>query len=111
MLLHQQLKQRRKALGLQQSDLLLRIGMNQQQYQRIEADGNPRLETLALIAQGLEAEVVLVPKARLDEVLALLAQTPGTEARDNYAVAEPTPSSPPAVDVDPWAGMFDHADR
>lgn len=111
MLLHQQLKLRRKTLGLQQSDMLLRIGMNQQQYQRIEADGNPRLETLALIAQGLEAELVLVPKARLDEVLALLAQAPDTKAQSNYAVAESPPSSPPAVDVDPWAGMFDHPGR
>ena len=59
--LQAQIKQRRLALGLQQTDMKLRIGMNQQQYQRIEAGGNPRLETLELIAEGLEADILLIP--------------------------------------------------
>ena len=52
-----QIKARRLQLGLQQKDMKLRIGMNQQQYQRIEAGGNPRLETLELVAKGLESEL------------------------------------------------------
>ncbi len=105
MLLHQQLKQRRKLLGLQQADMLLRIGMNQQQYQRIEAEGNPRLETLGLIAQGLEAELVLVPLTRLAEVLALLAQPPADSLTTHAVMETPAPATVP-VDVDPWAAVF-----
>lgn len=67
-----QIKARRLQLGLQQKDMKLRIGMNQQQYQRIEAGGNPRLETLELVAEGLEAELVLIPKDKLLAVKALL---------------------------------------
>ncbi len=104
MLLHDQLKQRRKALGLQQSDMQLRIGMNQQQYQRIEANGNPRLDSLALIAQGLDAELVLIPRQQLEQVLALL-ESPGPAA----ASAPQVPT--PAADMDPWAGILGFAAR
>jgi DNA-binding Xre family transcriptional regulator len=45
-----QIKSRRKALGLKQSDLILRVGMSRQQFQRLKAQGNPRLNTLELIA-------------------------------------------------------------
>ncbi|MEJ2622869.1 MAG: helix-turn-helix transcriptional regulator [Candidatus Thiodiazotropha sp.] len=69
-----QIKARRLQLGLQQKDMKLRIGMNQQQYQRIEAGGNPRLETLELVAEGLEAELVLVPKDKLQAVKTLLRE-------------------------------------
>ncbi len=102
--LHDQLKQRRKALGLQQSDMQLRIGMNQQQYQRIEANGNPRLESLALIAQGLEAELMLIPQAKLEQVLAVLG---GGELAASQAPATP----PPPTDLDPWAGILGSAGR
>ncbi|MEI7949695.1 MAG: helix-turn-helix transcriptional regulator [Gammaproteobacteria bacterium] len=102
--LHDQLKQRRKALGLQQSDMQLRIGMNQQQYQRIEANGNPRLESLALIAQGLEAELMLIPHAKLEQVLAVLG--------DGELAASQTPATPPPpTDHDPWAGILGSAGR
>ncbi|MCU7926128.1 MAG: helix-turn-helix domain-containing protein [Candidatus Thiodiazotropha sp. (ex Dulcina madagascariensis)] len=60
----------------------LRIGMNQQQYQRIEAGGNPRLETLELIAEGLEAELVLVPKDKVRAVKALLSEVGSDAVRD-----------------------------
>ena len=84
-----QIKHRRLQLGLQQKDMKLRIGMNQQQYQRIEAGGNPRLETLELVAEGLEAELVLVPKDKLLAVKALLRDgnsesgTTGDESHEN----------------------------
>lgn len=67
-----QIKARRLQLGLQQKDMKLRIGMNQQQYQRIESGGNPRLSTLELVAEGLDAELLLVPKNRIRAVKALL---------------------------------------
>lgn len=69
-----QIKQRRLALGLKQNDMLLRVGVSRQQYQRLESKGNPRLDTLELIAQGLNSELVLVPKEKLAAVMALLEQ-------------------------------------
>ncbi len=99
MTLYEQLKQRRKALGLQQATLQLRIGMNQQQYQRVEAGGNPRLDTLTLIARGLDAELVLVPQEKLAAVQAVLA---GEGAAQTVAV----PANPSLATDDPWAGLL-----
>jgi transcriptional regulator with XRE-family HTH domain len=49
-----------------------RIGMGQQQYQRIEAGGNANLDTLKLIADGLNAELMLIPRQQVQAVLDLL---------------------------------------
>ena len=68
-----QLKRRRKALGLKQHDMMLRVGMSRQQYQQLESRGNPRLDTLELIAKGLNSELMLIPQEKLDAVQALLA--------------------------------------
>ncbi len=43
------------------------------QYHRIENKGNPRLDTLELIAQGLNTELMLVPKEHVEAVKKLLA--------------------------------------
>ena len=67
-----QMKVRRKQLGLQQKDMKLRVGMEQQQYSRIEAGGNANLKNLELIAEGLDAELILVPKEILLQVRGLL---------------------------------------
>ena len=67
-----QIKKRRLAFGLKQKDMLLRIGISRQQYQHLESKGNPRLETLELIAQGLNAKLMLIPKEKFLEVSALL---------------------------------------
>jgi len=69
-----QIKKRRKALGLRQADMNIKIGMNRQQYQRIESRGNPRLETLELIAAGLNCELILVPCDRVFDVKAALGE-------------------------------------
>ncbi|WP_114413781.1 helix-turn-helix domain-containing protein [Marinomonas foliarum] len=68
----QQIKRRRLALKLKQNDMLMRIGISRQQYQRLEAKGNPRLDTLELIAKGLNSDVMLIPKEKLNAVLAVL---------------------------------------
>ena len=71
-LLLEQLKKRRLALGLKQKDMMLRIGVSRQQYQHIESKGNPRLNTLELIAKGLKSELMLIPTekmARIKEIL------------------------------------------
>ncbi len=46
-----QLKKRRLKLGLKQNDMMLRVGISRQQYQHLESKGNPRLDTLELIAK------------------------------------------------------------
>src|SRR5690606_42071246 len=66
-LLHQ-IKNRRTTLGLKQNDMMLRIGVSRQQYQRLESKGNPRLDTLELIAKGLNSELLLIPKEKLSKV-------------------------------------------
>ena len=71
--IHEQLKARRKALGLKQEDMELRVGMSRQQYQYLESKGNPRLNTLELVAKGLKMEVMLVPREKLRDVEDFLA--------------------------------------
>lgn len=99
----EQIKQRRSALGLTQADMLLRAGMSRQQYQRLEARGNPRLDTLELIAQGLGSELLLIPREKLAAVRAML------EAQSVPGAAIPaTPDwqANPLAD-DPWQGLLD----
>ena len=72
-LLLEQIKNRRIALALKQHDMMLRIGISRQQYQRLESKGNPRLDTLELIAKGLKSELLLIPQEKLNAVLAVLA--------------------------------------
>ncbi|MCU7800251.1 MAG: helix-turn-helix domain-containing protein [gamma proteobacterium symbiont of Lucinoma myriamae] len=67
-----QLKERRLALGMKQKDMLLRVGILRQQYQRLESKGNPRLDTLELIAKGLKSELMLIPHEKLGAVKAIL---------------------------------------
>ncbi len=67
-----QLKKRRLELGLKQNDMMLRIGISRQQYQRLESKGNPRLDTLELVAKGLKCELVLIPQEKLMAVKAAL---------------------------------------
>jgi transcriptional regulator with XRE-family HTH domain len=73
-LIHDQLRARRKALGLQQSDMPLRAGIARQQYHRLENGGNPSLKTLELAAAGLDMVLMLIPRERLREVRAMLAR-------------------------------------
>lgn len=69
----EQIRARRLQLGFRQSDMQTRIGVSRQQYQRIEAKGNPRLDTLELITKGLNAELMLIPNEKLTAVQAVLA--------------------------------------
>ena len=48
------------------------VGMSRQQYQRLERQGNPRLDTLELIALGLNSELMLIPNDKKDAVLRIL---------------------------------------
>ncbi|GAA3973795.1 helix-turn-helix transcriptional regulator [Allohahella marinimesophila] len=92
------IKRRREALGLRQADMYLRVGISRQQYQRLESQGNPRLDTLELIAKGLNSSVLLIPDEHLDAVRAVLEK----RARETSQVAEATPS----LADDPWQGLL-----
>lgn len=95
----QQIKNRRLALSLKQSDMLLRAGISRQQYQHIESKGNPRLETLELVASGLNSEVMLIPNEKLEAVRAILNGTgyEYTEKNDEHN----------SVGDDPWQGLLE----
>lgn len=98
----QQLKKRRIALGLKQHDMMLRIGMSRQQYQRLESGGNPRLETLELIAQGLNSEIMLIPREKIQAVKAILA---GSNL--SSAVGEDEKNREYSLADDPWKGLLE----
>jgi transcriptional regulator with XRE-family HTH domain len=94
-----QIKSRRLALKLKQSDMLLRAGLSRQQYQQIESKGNPRLNTLELVADGLDSELVLIPKEKLKTVRAIL---------DDTAYKPPTMDTEnDAIEDDPWKGLLE----
>lgn len=73
----EQIRARRLALGLQIQEMPLRAGLTRQQYGKIESGGNPRLNTLDQIAEGLDAVMLLVPKEKLQAVQDALADDPG----------------------------------
>ncbi len=98
----EQIKNRRIALALKQHDMMLRVGMSRQQYQRLESKGNPRLETLELVAKGLKSELLLVPQEKLEEVLAVLAD----KATDTMEPNQPTKEKRPSITDDPWQGLL-----
>ena len=89
----QQIKKRRLMLGFKQHDMMMRIGVSRQQYQRLEAKGNPQLSTLELIAEGLNSELMLIPKEKARAVIAVLE---GAQERKNLS-------------DDPWQGILDDA--
>ncbi|WP_204352998.1 helix-turn-helix domain-containing protein [Salinicola peritrichatus] len=94
MSLLEQIKRRRLFLDLTQQDMQARIGMTRQQYQRLERGGNPRLETLTLVAEGLNAELMLIPREKRLAVQRLLEG--GTDE-----------AGTPSADENPWHGLLD----
>jgi len=93
-----QIKARRIVLSLKQHDMLMRVGISRQQYQRLESKGNPRLDTLELIAIGLKSNLLLIPKDKLSAVLAVLADDRAAPADSSQAAKEEHESH----NDDPW---------
>lgn len=100
----EQLKKRRLALDLKQKDMMLRIGVSRQQYQHLESKGNPRLNTLELIAKGLKSELMLIPIEKVNLVKELL---------ENDTLSSPTlknqsskQSEERPLSNDPWETML-----
>jgi len=97
-----QLKNRRVQLGLKQHDMMLRVGISRQQYQRLESKGNPRLDTLELIAKGLNSGILLIPQEKLQAVKAILE---GETVDIPPAKASSTDEKKRLSD-DPWKNML-----
>jgi len=100
----EQLKKRRKELGLLQKDMLLRVGMTRQQYNQLEKKGNPRLDTLTLLAKGLDMELLLIPKEMLGTVQGILGGRikiidVGEDSHDETALSD-----------DPWQNILEDED-
>lgn len=98
----EQIKTRRIAQALKQHDMLLRVGMSRQQYQRLESKGNPRLDTLELIAKGLQSELLLIPQEKLTAVLAILADYASKSIQPSQSSQE----NPRSLNDDPWQGLL-----
>lgn len=99
-----QLKKRRIELRLKQNDMYLRIGISRQQYQRLESKGNPRLNTLELIAKGLNSELMLIPKEKLDLVQAVLSSETDKQTKEPAEQAQGKEKLNLADD--PWQGLL-----
>jgi transcriptional regulator with XRE-family HTH domain len=99
--IHDQLKQRRKELGFKQEDMLMRVGMPRQQYQRLESHGNPRLDNLELVAKGLKMELMLIPQEKLQAVRAILDGKDSPDNRTHQVQSETN-----ALADNPWNDVF-----
>ncbi len=103
--IHEQLKARRKALSLKQEDMELRVGMSRQQYQRLESKGNPRLNTLELVAKGLKMEVMLIPQEKLRDVEGVLAGE--KEIGGGFQVTERGSVVKDSPEDNPWGDLLE----
>ncbi|OUR72488.1 transcriptional regulator [Methylophaga sp. 41_12_T18] len=100
----EQLKNRRLSLKLKQKDMMLRVGISRQQYQHLESKGNPRLNTLELIAKGLKSELMLIPTEKLSlikEVLENDAQSSSTTSQSSNKTEANELSN------DPWKKLLE----
>jgi transcriptional regulator with XRE-family HTH domain len=100
--LRNQLKNRRKELKLTQDEMMLRVGMSRQQYQRLESRGNPTLENLELIAKGLKLELMLIPLEKLQGVRAVLE---GKQLHDERTTQNDSSDENPLAN-DPWKNLL-----
>lgn len=102
-----QIKRRRLQLGLKGTDMPLRVGLNRQQYGKIEKDGNPSLATLDKIAEGLDATLMLIPKELARQVEHLLQAGPA-KAQLSYAMdRSPSGTGVKESIEDPWQDLGD----
>ena len=97
----QQLRKRRLELDFKQKDMRLRVGISRQQYQHLESKGNPRLNTLELIAKGLDSELMLIPKEKLSAVQAAL------ESEAQQLSRQLADKQKKSLSDDPWHGLLE----
>ncbi|PCK07885.1 MAG: transcriptional regulator [Alteromonadaceae bacterium] len=101
----QSLKKRRLELGLKQNDMMLRVGVSRQQYQRLESKGNPRLETLELLAKGLNSKLMLIPQEKWSAVMAVLDSNEPQASPLSLAASERAANK--SLADDPWQGLLE----
>jgi transcriptional regulator with XRE-family HTH domain len=99
-----QLKKRRIDQNLKQKDMMLRVGISRQQYQRLESRGNPGLDTLELIAKGLNSELMLIPKEKLSEVRSVLERD--ISELSTRSTKRPQDKENRSLSDDPWQGLL-----
>ncbi len=71
--LSSELGKRRRYLALNQTDMLMKVGMSQQQYQRVEAGSDMRVSTLLRILEGMGLELMLAPQERVRQLEKILS--------------------------------------
>ena len=101
-----QLKDRRLDLGLKQSDMMMRVGVSRQQYQRLESKGNPRLDTLELIAKGLNSELMLIPKEKLNAVIDVLGNVDTSLKPAKETVSQKSSNKEKSLSDNPWQDLL-----
>ena len=101
-----QIKTRRQALELKQHDMMLRVGISRQQYQRLESKGNPRLDTLELVAKGLRSKLLLIPQEKLKGVLAILSDEHLPSIQANPDQSQTGTDIKNALADDPWHDLL-----
>ncbi|HAD05411.1 MAG: transcriptional regulator [Desulfuromonadales bacterium GWD2_61_12] len=102
-----QLKKRRIELGLKQNDMMMRVGVSRQQYQRLESKGNPRLDTLELVAKGLNSELMLIPKEKLNAVIAVIENVESDIAPGRKTSSQAMASKKKNLSDDPWQNLLE----
>ena len=84
---------------------MLRIGISRQQYWRLESKkGNPRLNTLELIAKGLNSELMLIPKEKLSAVQIVLESK--TSEQTNKTTERSRDKEKKTLSDDPWQDLL-----
>lgn len=96
-----QITKRREKLQYRVTDMPLLTGINRQQYDKIEKGGNPGLATLDKIAEGLNAELMLIPKEKLADVMKILQSEIPRHDMVNRVGGE-TPNASDDEIADPW---------
>ena len=102
-----QLKKRRLKLGLKQKDMMMRIGVSRQQYQRLESKGNPRLDTLELIAKGFNSELMLIPKEKMHAVITALESVESILVSGQKTPKQAMDSPRKRLSDDPWQNILE----
>ena len=81
------LKARRKALGLSQAEVARRSGTQQRQVSLFERGGDITLATLNKLAQALDIELRPVPREHIAKITALIANRHAPESASLGATA------------------------
>lgn len=82
--------------------------LDQTKQRRLTSKGNPRLDTLALIAKDLNSELMLIPKEKIGAEMALLEQERFEQDKvDVSQINKPQKqSAKKSLSDDPWQDLL-----